>query len=253
MKGYKVFNPDWTCRDFQYEVGKTYTHDGTLEVCGNGFHFCEKAVDCFNYYSFDPNNKVAEVEAVGDVLTDGDKSVTNKLVIVREVEWAELLTIVNTGKGNIGKGNTGKGNTGNRNSGDRNSGDWNSGDWNRGYGNSGDWNSTNFSSGVFNSKEETITMFNKPTNMMLRDFRNSKYALALRKGFELTEWIDHEDLPEEEQTEKTKACGGKLITKSYKQAWAEKWEITSEEDKNIIKSMSNFNPEVFYEITGIRV
>ena len=24
MKGYKVFNPDWTCRNFQYEVGKTY-------------------------------------------------------------------------------------------------------------------------------------------------------------------------------------------------------------------------------------
>lgn len=22
IKGYKVFNPDWTCRDFQYEVGK---------------------------------------------------------------------------------------------------------------------------------------------------------------------------------------------------------------------------------------
>lgn len=23
MKGYKVFNGDWTCRDFKYEVGKT--------------------------------------------------------------------------------------------------------------------------------------------------------------------------------------------------------------------------------------
>ena len=228
MKGYKVFNTDWTCREFQYEVGKTYTHDGTLKVCGNGFHFCEKAVDCFNYYNFNPNNKVAEVEAVGDVLTDGDKSVTNKLVIVREVEWAELLTIVNTGKGNTGY---------------LNSGNWNS----------GNLNSTNYSSGVFNSKEETITMFNKPTNMTLREFRNSKYALALRKGFELTKWIDHEDLPEEEQTEKTRACGGKLITKSYKQAWAEKWEITSEEDKSIIKSMPNFDSEVFFEITGIRI
>ena len=96
-------------------------------------------------------------------------------------------------------------------------------------------------------------MFNKPTNMTLREFRNSKYALVLLRDFELTKWIDHEDLPEEEQTEETKACGGKLITKSYKQAWAEKWEITSEEDKNIIKSIPNFDSEVFFEVTGIRV
>lgn len=24
MRGYKVFNSDWTCRGFQYEVGKTF-------------------------------------------------------------------------------------------------------------------------------------------------------------------------------------------------------------------------------------
>jgi hypothetical protein len=293
MKGYKVFNPDWTCREFQYEVGKTYEHDGELRVCGGGFHFCEKAVDCFNYYSFDPNNKVAEVEAVGDVLTDGDKSVTNKLVIVREVEWSELLSIVNTGKENTGcrnsgdrnsgyynsgdrnsgyynsgdwnsgNGNSGYYNSGDRNSGYYNSGDWNSGDgnsgdWNSGYGNggngnSGDWNSTNHSSGVFNSKEEKINLFNKPSEMTLAEFRNSEYARALRKGFYLTEWIYHEDLSEEEKSEKTKTCGGKLITKSYKQAWMDKWEATSDEDRQIIMSMPNFDAEVFCEITGIRV
>ena len=27
MKGYKVFKPDWTCRGYQFEVGKTFTED----------------------------------------------------------------------------------------------------------------------------------------------------------------------------------------------------------------------------------
>lgn len=31
IKGYKVFNPDWTCRNFQYEVGKTFEDDVTQE------------------------------------------------------------------------------------------------------------------------------------------------------------------------------------------------------------------------------
>ena len=34
IKGYKVFNHDWTCRGFQYEVGKTFKHDGNIEMCG---------------------------------------------------------------------------------------------------------------------------------------------------------------------------------------------------------------------------
>lgn len=29
MKGYKVFNPDWTCRGFQYSVGETFEEDVT--------------------------------------------------------------------------------------------------------------------------------------------------------------------------------------------------------------------------------
>lgn len=68
MKGYKAFNPDWTCRGFVYEVGKEYTHQGYIKPCESGFHFCQRAVDCFNYYDFNPNNKVAEVEALGELL-----------------------------------------------------------------------------------------------------------------------------------------------------------------------------------------
>ena len=91
MIAYKVFNPDWTCRDFKYKVGKTFKHDGNIEMCGKGFHFCQKASDCFNYYNFDSKNKVAEVKAIGLVETQGDKSVTNEIVIVREITWQDLI------------------------------------------------------------------------------------------------------------------------------------------------------------------
>ena len=33
VRGYKVFNPDWTCRNFQYEVGKTYTMKAKPVIC----------------------------------------------------------------------------------------------------------------------------------------------------------------------------------------------------------------------------
>ena len=63
VKGYKVFNPDWTCRGFQYEVGKIFEEDVKPSCCDRGFHFCEKAADCFSYYSFNSENRVAEVIA----------------------------------------------------------------------------------------------------------------------------------------------------------------------------------------------
>ena len=153
MKGFKVFNSDWTCRGFQFEVGKTFTEDVTPVCCDRGFHFCTKAADCFRYYSFDPDNKVAEVEALGDIDPNNDdsKCSTNKIHIIREITWQEVLDLVNLGKACTGLCNSGNRNSGNRNSGNRNSGDCNSGDCNSGDCNSGDCNSGNRNSGDCNS------------------------------------------------------------------------------------------------------
>ena len=213
-KGFKVFNEDWTCNGFQYEVGGTYEMKESPICCNRGFHFCTKLNDCFNYYAFNSNNKVAEVEAIGEVVSDsGDtKHCTNKIKIVRELTWHEVLDLVNMGKDctgrcnsgnrNSGNRNSGDWNSGNRNSGNRNSGDWNSGDWNSGNRNSGDcnsgdcnsgnrnsgdwnsgdcnsgnrnsgdWNDTSFSNGVFNTKEPNIYMFDELTEMTYRDWLN---------------------------------------------------------------------------------
>ena len=151
IKGYKVFNPDWTCQGFRYEVGKTFKHDGNIEMCGAGFHFCQKISDCFNYYDFNSSNKVAEVEAIGHTETRDDKSVTDEIVIIKELTWHEVLNLANTGKDCTGNRNSGDWNSGDWNSGNHNSGDCNSGNWNSGNRNSGNCNSGNRNSGNRNS------------------------------------------------------------------------------------------------------
>ena len=143
MEGYKVFEPDWTCRGFQYVVGKTYEEDVTPVCCDRGFHFCEELKDCFNYYPFNPKNKVAKVVALGEVdeESDNSKCCTNKIQIVEEITWEEVLRIVNLGKANNGLCNTGNCNTG----------DWNTGDWNTGNKNTGHRNTGNCNTGKCNT------------------------------------------------------------------------------------------------------
>ena len=213
VHGFKVFKHDWTCMGKQYTCPGRFIEEGKLEVCGHGMHFCQTATDCFNYYSFDSRNKVAEVIAYGEVVTDGDKSCTDKLEIVREIPWEEVLRIMNTGKNctgrcntgnwNTGNWNTGNRNTGNCNTGNRNAGDWNTGDfntgdfntgncntgdWNTGECNTGhcntgnrnagdcntgDWNKSSFNAGCFNTVEQKIMLFNKSSDMTYREWLES--------------------------------------------------------------------------------
>lgn len=157
MKGYKVFHPDWKCRDYQYKVGEIFEEDGKPVCCKHGFHFCRDLRYCFNYYDFNPENKVAEIEALGDIdiTKDKHKFCTNKIIIVREITWEEVLRMVNKGKGctgfdNIGDYNTGDKNKGHWNTGHLNEGSYNSGEHNYGILNSGDYNVGRCNTGMFN-------------------------------------------------------------------------------------------------------
>lgn len=160
VHGFKVFRSDWTCspngNTKQYTCPGKFEEEGELVVCFHGMHFCQTAADCFNYYSFDSNNKVAEVIAYGEVQTENDKSCTDKLEIVREIPWDEVLRIVNIGKNctgrcNTGDWNTGDGNTGDGNTGNCNTGNCNTGDGNTGNGNTGDGNTRNWNTGDGNT------------------------------------------------------------------------------------------------------
>ena len=268
IKGFKVFNSDWTCRGFQYKVGETFIHNGNIEMCGAGFHFCRKASDCFNYYNFNSQNKVAEVEALGLVETQGDKSVTDKIKIIREIEWSELLTIVNDGKNctglkntgdrntgnrNTGDWNTGNRNTGNRNTGDWNTGNWNTGDWNTGNWNTGNWNSTNYSTGFFNSVEQNIFLFNKPTSMSRDEIHSLKGIQILDWNFKNSWWIYSVNMSDDEKKSNPtyETTGGYLKTVDFKTACKMMWENLSENERQEVMKLPNFDSNIFYEITGI--
>ena len=95
IKGYKGFNPNLTCRDFQYEEGKDYEETGDITVCGNGFHFCLHPLDVFGYYSpaLVGMNKFHEVEGTGDmdVDTDDTKIACSKIHIGAELSIKSLV------------------------------------------------------------------------------------------------------------------------------------------------------------------
>ena len=38
ITAYKAFNPDFSCRGFKFEVGKSYEVGGKIKACENGFH-----------------------------------------------------------------------------------------------------------------------------------------------------------------------------------------------------------------------
>ena len=279
VHGFKVFNPDWTCspngNTKQYTCPGKFEEEGGLNVCGHGMHFCQIAADCFNYYSFDSSNKVAEVIAYGDVRTDGNKSCTDKLEIVREITWDEVLRIVNIGKNctgycntgnyntggwntgnyNTGGCNTGDCNTGNYNTGGWNTGNYNTGGWNTGDCNTGDWNKSSFNTGCFNTEEQKIMLFNKPSGMTYREWIDSDARYLLNQiSKNVVEWVYEENMTDTEKAAHPtyETTGGYLKVLDESECGQLWWNGLSDHQKNIIKAIPNFDAEIFFQCTGIR-
>ena len=126
-KGYKGFDKDLKCRDFQYEVGREYEHNGDMEVCKSGFHFCENPFDVFNYYS-PADSRFCEVESSGDEQRSADDSkvATSKIKVVAEIGLKGLIDAgVRFILDKVDFSNKKESNTGNR-SVATNMGDWSS-------------------------------------------------------------------------------------------------------------------------------
>lgn len=172
----------------------------------------------------------------------------------------------NTGDYNTGHRNTGDCNSGNRNTGDCNSGDYNVGNWNSGSCNTGDynsgaynvgdWNSGDYSNGCFNTENSKIYMFNKPSNLTYDDWLNSRARYILTKcPSNVITWINEDDMTDEEKKQhpeySTTGWFWREIEKEPKrQEW---WNNLSDEDKDAVMSLPNFDKEIFKKITGIDV
>jgi hypothetical protein len=93
ITGYKVFNHDFTCRDYDFQgVGTTHTYEGTPVLCQSGFHFCTTLQDCFKYYDITPDMIVCEVQVTGytDAKEDCSKRTCQTLSIIRQMPLNEV-------------------------------------------------------------------------------------------------------------------------------------------------------------------
>ena len=89
---YKGFGSDWKCRGHQYEIGKTYEHEGKVEACKSGFHSCEYPLDVFSYYA-PSESKFAVVKAGGEISKgdDDSKIASTKITIEAELNIPKLV------------------------------------------------------------------------------------------------------------------------------------------------------------------
>ncbi|EKQ0848279.1 hypothetical protein P4Q82_005044 [Salmonella enterica] len=84
MVTFKGFNKDLKCRDFQFEIGKTFHHDGKVEACGSGFHACECPFDVFSYYP-PAESRYAETISFGvtDRKEEGDTKIASASITIK--------------------------------------------------------------------------------------------------------------------------------------------------------------------------
>ena len=92
MKMYKGFDKDMKCRDFQYEIGKTY-EEPTAELRSRGFHACERPLAVLRYYEPGKMSRYCEVD-LDDVSAQKDsdsKRCGKKIAVKAEIGITGLV------------------------------------------------------------------------------------------------------------------------------------------------------------------
>jgi hypothetical protein len=98
-------------------------------------------------------------------------------------------------------------------------------------------------------------MFDKETNMTFKEWRNSEAYKILAGNFRRSVcWIPSDEMTDDEKKAypEHKTTGGYLRTQDIKQGFLKAWECLSDDEKDIIRSIPNFDAEKFEQITGIK-
>jgi len=84
ITSFKGFDKNLQCRGFQFELGKTFIHEGDVRACNSGFHACEYPLGVFNYYS-PAKSRFAVVEQTGELSRGGgDSKVSSRAIHIKE-------------------------------------------------------------------------------------------------------------------------------------------------------------------------
>ena len=101
-------------------------------------------------------------------------------------------------------------------------------------------------------------LFNKQSDWTLQDWWNSKACNILSNipcEYTDAEWISETNMTDEEKelNPSYKTTGGYLKTvkrEADRQAW---WDALPDDEKETVKALPNFDAEIFYQCTGVRV
>ena len=82
-----------SCQGFIYEPGKTYKHEGEIELCKSGFHACHELWQVWPFYPNNGENVFYEVECGGKIIEsdEGDgKFVCSEITLINEVNVSKI-------------------------------------------------------------------------------------------------------------------------------------------------------------------
>ena len=105
------------------------------------------------------------------------------------------------------------------------------------------------------TEEQKIMLFNKPTDWTYSDWLKSNARSLLNQiPRNVVEWICTQDMTDEEKEAHPsyETTGGYLKVLNESECGQIWWDGLSDQQKDIIMALPNFDPEIFEQCTGIK-